>query len=147
MPRPIWIAPAAVLSFALAVGSCASNDIKCPTCPPENGARIEVFAVIDLDSVQVSVDGGAHATIDFNTRHVFDGLSPGQHTVAARIFRVVDFVPTTTDLVLRINLDRGEARTVLFHHDFAGVVEALPVSGDRRPLLAFGGALRRSRAG
>jgi hypothetical protein len=148
MPRSTWFAPAAVLSLALAIGSCASNDVKCPTCPPEDSARLEVFAVIDLDSVHVKVDDGPVTKVTFLNRHVFGGLAPGEHRLSATIYRVVDFVPTTTDVSLRIVLARGEARTVLFHHDFAGVVQALPATDDDRPLLAhLGAAIRRTRAG
>ncbi|MBI1795859.1 MAG: hypothetical protein HY076_05000 [Candidatus Eisenbacteria bacterium] len=141
MARSTWIALAAI-AVVMAIG-CASNDIKCPTCPPANSGRIEVFAVIDLDSVHVSVDGGPQATVTFNHRRDFTGLAKGTHTLTATIFRVVDFVPTTTDVKIQVLLDDGETRTVLFHHDFTGVVDRLPL-GDPLPLARAGA---RSRAG
>ena len=142
MSRFIRFALAAV-ALALALGSCASQDVKCPTCPPENSARIEVFGVIDLDSVQVSIDGAPRVTVSFLNRHVFGGLSKGAHTLDARVFRTVNFTPEVSNVSLTVRLNEGEARTVAFHHDFGIVVRNVPASDrDRAPLALARRAVR-----
>jgi hypothetical protein len=127
MPRIARSLPFIAL-LALPLLSCFDDVPECPTCPRADGASIEVLVDADglVDSAQVQVDGGAWVTVKRNQRHVFGNLSSGTHAVATvRWFN--DFgIPVSREQSLEIELDRGEARTVLFHNDFPLVVQALP---------------------
>lgn len=140
MSRFLRVALAA-LALAVVLGAC-SQDFKCSTCPPADSARIEVFGVIDLDSVQVSIDGAPRVTVSFLNRHVFGGLAKGVHRLDAKVFRTVNFTPEVRDLSVEVHLNDGEARTVVFHHDFVGVVRAEPIVDPGREPLALA---RRAR--
>jgi hypothetical protein len=118
---------AALVVLALSLASCASDELDCPTCPPENSARISVWATFDVDSAHVSIDGSPNVTVEHDETRLFSGLASGTHTMNARLYHSDrDGFVTTKDVTLQIVLARGEAKTVVFHHDFAGVVYRLP---------------------
>lgn len=120
---------AALAACALSLASCASDELDCPTCPPENSGRITVWATLDVDSARVSIDGSPNVTVENDEMRLFDGLAAGTHTMNARLYHSdLNGVVTFKDVTLQIVLARGEAKTVAFHHDFAGVIARL----DRR---------------
>ena len=130
MPRIAW-SRLVVLLFALPLASCIGDEPgSCPTCPPENSGRIEVVVAQTglVDSVHITVDGGSRVTVRRGRRGTFQGLSRGTHaisTVRWFSFEGVAF-PRSTDL--RILLERGETRVILFQNDFPLVVwSPLPV--------------------
>lgn len=120
---------AALAALALSLASCASEEIDCPTCPPANSGRITVWATLDVDSARVSINGSPSVTVENKGMRLFGGLAAGTHTMNARLYHsdLSGFV-TFKDVTLQIVLARGEAKTVAFHHDFAGVIARL----DRR---------------
>jgi hypothetical protein len=118
---------AALAFLALLLASCASDELDCPTCPPETSGRITVWATFDVDSARVSMDGSPNVTVVNDEMRLFSGLTEGTHTLNARLYHSDLFgVVTTRDVTLQIVLARGEAKTVVFHHDFAGVVVRMP---------------------
>jgi hypothetical protein len=127
-PRPRFRAPhVALAALALTLASCASDELDCPTCPPANSGRITVLATFDVDSAHVSIDGSPNVTVRNNQERLFGGLASGTRVMSARLFHSDRFgTLTTRDVTLRIVLAEGEAKTVVFHHDFAGVVFRLP---------------------
>lgn len=139
MPRVAWsrLPVALVIFAALGLVSCFQDVGDCPTCPDVNGASIEVDVpqVGLLDSVQARVDGGAQVSVRRNRRYAFENLSAGTHEVTLVRWFTIDGLVTSRPSVLRIELDRGETRVIIFHNDFPLVVWA-PASGAARASTA-----------
>lgn len=144
MPRAWRRLPVAlVLAAALGQVSCFHDATDCPTCPGVNSARIEVAVpqLGTLDSVQARVDGGAQVTVRRNRRHAFENLSAGTHEVTLVRWFTIDGGVSSRAAVLRIRLDRGETRRIVFHNDFPLVAWVSPAA------LPRAAAARRARIG
>lgn len=135
MPRitrsHLALVPIALLSLSLA--SCFQNAGDCPTCPAPNSARLEaqVPKTGQVDSVHVAVDAGAQVTVKRDRRHTFANLSAGTHRVDITHYYSSDGIVSSRSATVRIELARGEARTITFHNDFPLITWA-PMPGERR---------------
>ncbi len=150
MPRFAW--SCLVLSaLALPLASCFNEEWTCPTCPAENSGRIviRVPTNLDVDSIQVTLDGGPSYSVRRGRERSFDGLARGTHTVSAAVFRFDPNtgLPASRSLALEITLERGETRTVEFHHDFARVVLAPVPAPPAGEIVAAAPRAARSGAG
>lgn len=119
MPRATWSRLVPLL-LALPLASCFDADTTCPTCPPENSARIvvQVPANGEVDSIHVVLDGGPRATVRRGTARSFEGLSRGVHSLAlVRWYEDFGLI-TTRSTTMRVVLDQGETRVLIFHGDF-----------------------------
>jgi hypothetical protein len=127
-----------ILLMALPLASCFGANEPCPTCPPEDSARIDVKVpkVGEVDSVHVKVDGGAPFTVRRDKRGSVQGLRAGVHTVEiVRYFSSFGIVSTRSS-VIEVSLGRGETRVIVFHNDFPLVADASRpgrASPDSRP--------------
>ena len=121
MPRFAWCR-LTILLLALPLVSCL-DDSSCPTCPPERSASIIVWVVpiFDADSVHVSLDDGPTYSVARSDSLRLGTLLQGRHTLKSRVSHQ-DL--TSASSVVDILLERGETRTVVFHHDFPAVVMA-----------------------
>jgi len=140
MPRITWSC-LLLLVLALPLASCFTNPSTCPTCPAEQSGRIEFvarpvrlpggssFDTLRLDSVHVSVDGGARVTALPGQRLTFDGLDSGAHDVKIVRWILHNSLPESPTSNLRIELARGETRTIVFHGDFPLVSWSPPPAG------------------
>lgn len=119
MSRFTRFAPLIAL-LALPLVSCFSDVGDCPTCPGENSASIEVLVpkVGVVDSVHVRVDGGAQVTVRRDRRRIFENLSTGTHEVTITHWTFVNEILASRTSTLRILLQPGESRTILFHNGF-----------------------------
>ncbi|HKQ56350.1 MAG TPA: hypothetical protein VJY35_00665 [Candidatus Eisenbacteria bacterium] len=131
MSRTAW-SRLAILLVCLPIASCIGDDPKCTTCPPENSAKVDVvvtqFGLVD--SVHISIDGGATQTVKRGRRGTIADLSPGVHSVATvRYFSSEGLVFPRSE-TFQIKLARGESRTIVFHNDYPLVAWREP-AGDR----------------
>ena len=139
MPRVRWSLVAIAL-LSLPLVSCFSDVGDCPTCPPEASAAIGIFlpSTFDVDSIHVGLDGPPRYLIRRGGANGFGGLKAGTYMVNSILFRTdVNGIMTTKAVSVSVELQRGETRAVVFHHDFPAVVwapEAAPGGG--APLLA-----------
>ena len=122
----------ALLSLSLA--SCLHDVGDCPTCPGVNSARLEVEVTKKglVDSVHVGVDGGPQVTVKRGRRHTFANLSAGTHEVAITRWFSTEGIVRSRSSSVRVELARGEARSITFHNDFPLITWA-PAPGERRP--------------
>jgi len=132
MKRIAWSLPViAVLGLLLV--SCFDDVGDCPSCPPQNSAvlRISVAQNGLVDSVQIRLDGGSQVTVRRKGEHRFESLGAGTHVVeTTRWFN--DFgIPSSRAETIRIELHRGETRTIAFHNDFPLITWLETVAGDR----------------
>ena len=148
MPRLAWSLPI-IAVLALTLVSCFDDVKDCPTCPPVKSGRIEVFlpGTFDIDSVRVGIDAPPQYRLRRGETGSFASLSAGTHTLNSIIYRQdINGLLQTTTSTISVELDRGETRTVVFHHDFPVVVWAPPPAGpaDARIAAAGSGPLRRA---
>jgi hypothetical protein len=136
MLRTAWsrLTVALIALCALALVSCFHDVGECPTCPGVNSGSIEVavpqFGLVD--SVQVRMDGGGQVSVQRNRRYAFVDLSAATHEVTLLRWFSIDGSVTSRASLLRIKLDRGERRVIVFHNDFPLVTWA-PTYGPGRP--------------
>lgn len=129
MPRAV-VALILTLLFVLMIPSCASKKVDCPTCPPENSAKLLMVTVptefsktVDFDSLHVRLDGGAPVTFRRGTNGRFTELSAGTHSLSATIYRKdIDLNVLTSVVSFEVVLQRGESRAIYFHHNVPVVV-------------------------
>jgi hypothetical protein len=135
MPRTAWsrLTLALIALGALALVSCFHDVGDCPTCPGVNSSTIEVDVPLAglLDSVHVSVDGGAQVSVRRNRRQTFANLSRGTHEVTLVRWFSIDGNVTSRSSSLRIELERGETRVIIFHNDFPLIAWAPVADPDR----------------
>ena len=120
MPRIAW-SRLVVLLLALPFASCIGDETsECPTCPPENSGRLAIFVPQTglVDSVHISVDGGARVTVKRNVRYTFENLARGDHAVSTVRWFSTEGVPFPRGEDFTIRLERGETRTIVFQNDF-----------------------------
>ncbi len=119
MSHIAWSHPI-ILLLALPLGSCFNDETACSTCPPDNGARIDALVPKTgvLDSVRLAVDGGAPVIVRRGQRGGVEGLSRGTHDVEVVRWIAPDGVVSARTSLLRIQLDQGEVRVIVFHNDF-----------------------------
>lgn len=120
MPRIAW-SRLAILLFALPIVSCIGDETtECPTCPPENSARLAISVTQTglVDSVHITLDGGARVTVKRNVRFVFESLARGDHAVHTVRWFSSEGVPFPRSEDFTIRLERGETRTIVFQNDF-----------------------------
>ena len=79
-----------------------------------------------VDSIHVALDGGARVTVRRDRRHIYHGLNHGAHDVTITRWFFTDGLLTSRTSTLRIQLERGESRTIVFHNDFPLVGQASP---------------------
>ncbi len=138
--RPLVLACAGLLALGLV--SCFHDVGDCPTCPQPRSSSLDVVVSKNglVDSVHVAVDGGAQVTVRRDRRHTFAGLSRGDHDVLVTRWFFIDGLLSSRTSTVRVRLERGEARTLVFHNDFP-LIAAAPAppattAGRGRPPLA-----------
>jgi hypothetical protein len=126
----------AIALLSLPLVSCFSDVGDCPTCPPVASARIGIFlpGTFDLDSVYVGLGGPPRFRLRRGQSGSFNELQAGTYTVNAILFRTdVNGILESKPVSVSVELQRGETRTVVFHHDLPVVVWAPEAAPDGAP--------------
>ena len=135
-----------LLLLALPLASCFDDVKTCSTCPPDLSASLEVTLPQTslLDSVQVSVDGGATLTVRRGRHGAVERLSGGSHQVKVVRWFSSEGIASSKTSYLEVVLERGETRFITFHNDFPLITwSPLPATGRAgTPVLAESAALR-----
>ena len=148
MPRVRW-SPLVLALLALPLVSCFQDVGDCPTCPPENSGSIGFVlpGTFDLDSVRVGLNGPPEFLLKRGQGGRFADLRKGTYTINATLYRSdANSIVSSRSATLSVVLDRGESRTVVFHHDFPVIVWAPPAvsPADVRMAAAASGPLHRA---
>jgi hypothetical protein len=140
----------AIALLSLPLVSCFSDVGDCPSCPPVASASIGLFlpSTFDLDSVHVGLGGPPSYRLRRGQFGSFNELQAGTYTVNAILFRTdVNGILQSKPVSVSIELQRGETRTVVFHHDFPAVVWAPEAAPDAGVQLLAARPIARARAG
>jgi len=131
MPRIAW-SRLAILALGLPLVSCFDDNKACPSCPPDNSASlvIEVSANGVVDSVHISVDGGANVAVFRDERVSVGGLARGIHEVSTVRWIQANGISAPRASSFEIQLDQGEVRVIVFHNNFP-LISAWPPTPDR----------------
>jgi hypothetical protein len=132
----------AILALGLSLASCLDDDKACPTCPPDNSARVvvQVSGQGLVDSVHVALDGGASVAAYRDERVIIGGLARGTHDVAIVRWIQTGGISAPRSSSFQIQLEQGETRLIVFHNDFPLIAESLPTAPGRADRTRLQGA-------